>query len=105
MSKPTFLLYFLSPYLFWSEWHWYQTHNVLILLIPKKEKKKGHSFPIFLSSFASPFLLSPFSNFQSPKNPRTKSKTKTYRIGNPNPKIKKIHSDEEEKEARDPGVD
>ena len=64
---------------------------------------KSHSFPIFLSSFSSPTLLSQTS--KAPKNPRTKSKIKTDRIENPNPKIKKIHFDKEDKAARDPDVD
>ena len=51
---------------------------------------KSHSFSIFLSSSSSPTLLSQIS--KAPKNPRTKSKIKTDRTGNSNPKIKKIHS-------------
>ena len=61
--------------------------NLHLVLI---QKDKIHYFPIFLSSYSSPTLLS--QTFKAPKNPRTKSKIKTDRIGNPNPKIKKIHS-------------
>ena len=64
---------------------------------------KSHSFPIFLSSSSSPTHLSQTS--KAPKNPRIKSNTKTDWIRNPNPKIKKIHSDEEDNEARNLNVD
>ena len=88
MSKPTFLLYFLSPYLFWSEWHWYQTHNVLILLIPKKEKKK-----VILSPSSSRPLLLPFSFLlsQTSKAPKTQEQ---------NPKQKLIESETQTQKSK-----
>ena len=61
--------------------------NLHLVLI---QKYKINYFPIFLLSSSSPTLFSQTS--KAPKNPRTKSKIKTDRIGNPNPKIKKIHS-------------
>ena len=63
-------------------------------------------FSLSLPSYCPTVLLPlSFLKLPSPKNPRTKPKTKTDRIRNPNPKKKKKNSCEEEKEARNSGVD